>query len=43
MAPPWVALPDLDPWLPATQGLPEWYIGLSWLPYWQTLTPSEKV
>ncbi len=42
MPPPWAAVPDLDPWLPATQGLPEWYIGLNWLPFWQTLTPDAK-
>lgn len=40
--PPWVALPELDPWNPATHGLPEVYVTLTWLPYWTTLTLDEK-
>jgi hypothetical protein len=40
--PPWVALPDLSPDDPATQGMAEAYIVLSWLPFWQTLSPAAK-
>ena len=32
----------MNPWEPATHGMPEVYIGLSWWPYWNTLTPGEK-
>jgi hypothetical protein len=42
VAPPWIALPDLDPHEPATQGMPEAYIMLNWLPYWRTLSGPEK-
>ena len=42
MPPPWSVLPDLDPWLAATQGSSEWYFGLQWLPFWQALTSGEE-
>ena len=40
--PPWIALPGLDPYEPATHGLPEVYLDLNWLPFWRTLTPEQK-
>ena len=42
MPPPWIALPGLDPFEPATQGMPEVYIMLNWLPFWRTPGQGEK-
>lgn len=42
VSPPWIALPGLDPWEPATHGLAEVYFDLNWLPFWRTLTPEQK-
>ena len=42
LPPPWVAIPGLTTDDPATQGLAEVYIDLSWLPFWQSLTVDGK-
>lgn len=40
-APPWVAL-DLSPDDPATQGVAEAYVVLTFLPFWTRLSVAEK-
>lgn len=40
--PPWIALPDLSPDDPATHGMAEAYVVLTWLPFWQTLSADAK-
>ena len=42
LPPPWVAVPDLQPDDPATQGMAEAYVVLNWLPFWQTLAADGK-
>lgn len=42
LPPPWIALPGLTADDPANQGAAETYVGLNWLPFWQSLTPDGK-
>ena len=40
--PPWIAIPEMQPYDPATQGKADWYINQIWLPFWKLLTPEGK-
>ena len=40
--PPWVALPDLSPEDPATQGAADAYVTLTFFPFWAELSAHEK-
>lgn len=39
---PWIALPDLSPDDPATQGAPDAYVTLTFFPFWAELSAHEK-
>jgi hypothetical protein len=40
--PPWIALPDMSPDDPATQGIAEAYVVLTFLPFWTRLSANGK-
>lgn len=40
--PPWIALPGLSPDDPATQGVAEAYVVLTWLPFWQSQSTGAR-
>ncbi|MCA8120078.1 hypothetical protein LGN07_15255 [Burkholderia cepacia] len=40
--PPWIAYPELGPFAAYTQGEEEYWFITVWLPFWNSLSPSER-